>query len=598
MTSENKLVLKSINQLFEHSFFIPSYQRGYRWTDVQVKQLLDDIWNFAKNPLKAEENEEKPFYCLQPIVVRSHGQQHTEWEVIDGQQRLTTIYLILKNLENQIERTQKNFSRIFYETRADSEVYLNSLNAEDSQHNIDYFHIYEANKTIQNWFQTKADTTEDASPKAIFAPVFLTNTKVVWYEANEANTDPIEIFTRINMGKIPLTNAELIKALFLQKDNFKEGQNTLKQIQIASEWDLIEKTLQDDDFWYFIYNPSNPINYDNRIEYVFDLMKDKKNEHEYYYTFNRFLSDFASKSIQGKPDIDSIWLDIKKYFLTFDEWFRNHELYHLVGYLIDCNYSIETLKSASDSKDKVAFKKRLKKLISEQVNFDIDDLEYGKGSSKIRKVLLLLNIQTILGSSKDETRFPFYKYKLDKWDIEHIRSKTTKQILPGDRKDWALDVLEYFTGINGYGSDTDIGLQREEVQQMTDNELDEAAFCKSFLSILDGIILTDEQFDKLYSEVSKYFKEDIESKNPNSISNLALLDAKTNRSYKNAMFPIKRKRIIGNDMNGLFVPISTKNVFMKFHTKKLNDVMYWKDSDAADYLSAIKTTLIQYLPKN
>ncbi|KAA6305757.1 hypothetical protein EZS27_042590, partial [termite gut metagenome] len=116
---DNKLILKSINQLFEYSFFIPAYQRGYRWSDTQITQLLEDIWQFAKNPPLYEQGTEKPFYCLQPIVVKKH-ENNDEWEVIDGQQRLTTLYLILKNLQNQIERDQKNFTKIFYETRTDS----------------------------------------------------------------------------------------------------------------------------------------------------------------------------------------------------------------------------------------------------------------------------------------------------------------------------------------------------------------------------------------------------------------------------------------------------------------------------------------------
>jgi uncharacterized protein with ParB-like and HNH nuclease domain len=59
----------------------------------------------------------RPFYCLQPIVVKQKNGIADEWEVIDGQQRLTTVFLILKNLESQIEKDQKNIKRVFYETR-------------------------------------------------------------------------------------------------------------------------------------------------------------------------------------------------------------------------------------------------------------------------------------------------------------------------------------------------------------------------------------------------------------------------------------------------------------------------------------------------
>ena len=76
---------------------------------------------------------------------------------------------------------------------------------------------------------------------------------------------------------------------------------------------------------------------------------------------------------------------------------------------------------------------------------------------------------------------------------------------------------------------------------------------------------------------------------------MALLDSTTNRSYGNSFFPIKRKRIIENDSKGIFVPIATKNLFLKYYSKKLGDVMYWNNDDAKDYLDAIKITLKDYL---
>ena len=84
-----------------------------------------------------------------------------------------------------------------------------------------------------------------------------------------------------------------------------------KQIQIASEWDTIEKTLQDEAFWLFIYNPDNPLKYDNRIEYIFDLMKSRTKESEYYHTFNEFAKYFQNNK-KHNDSIDDIWISIKK----------------------------------------------------------------------------------------------------------------------------------------------------------------------------------------------------------------------------------------------------------------------------------------------
>ena len=106
-----ELELITINDLLNENFYIPAYQRGYRWKKEQVQVLLDDIWDFKENPPFHEEGKKKPFYCLQPIVVKSqkwvqkNDDDSTEevngWEVIDAQQRLTTILIILHYLHDE-----------------------------------------------------------------------------------------------------------------------------------------------------------------------------------------------------------------------------------------------------------------------------------------------------------------------------------------------------------------------------------------------------------------------------------------------------------------------------------------------------------------
>jgi uncharacterized protein with ParB-like and HNH nuclease domain len=596
----NQLVLKSVNQLFEYSFFVPAYQRGYRWTDTQVKQLLDDVWHFAKNPPQQEQGKEKPFYCLQPVVVKKHNEN--EWEVIDGQQRLTTIYLILKNLQNQIERDQKNFTKISYETRIatteciSSEEFLKNVEQYEryANQNIDFNHIHKAYQTIHTWFQEKANTTEDAAPRAVLAPILLRDTKVIWYEVEETESNNlIDIFTRLNIGKIPLTNAELIKALFLQKRNFEEEKATLKQIQIASDWDIIEKTLQDDAFWFFIYNPNNPLKYENRIEYIFDLMKGRTKDSEYYHTFNEFYKDFPVNGKNNKLDIDKIWLEIKKYFLTFDEWFKDYELFHYVGYLIDCGISINNIKKESSGRDKDKFKKDyLKNEIKKQVKCNIDEIEYG--DKHIRKILLLFNIQTVLETQKSDMRFPFHKYKSEDWDIEHVCSQTNKSISGNNRLAWVDDILEYFVGMTDI-SNAELFVDGLNEKDQKEKEIKE--ICDSLIKLKKAEKIEDEKFDTSFILVKNHFKEGNQTEEINDISNLALLDSTTNRSYGNSFFPIKRKRIIDNDSKGIFVPIATKNLFLKYYSKKLGEVMHWNREDAKYYLQAIKSTLKDFLPK-
>ena len=585
--NENKLVLKSINDLLGSKFYIPSYQRGYRWKNQQVEDLLKDLWEFKTNPPKQDDGKEKPFYCLQPVVIKPT--ENDNWEVIDGQQRLTTILIIL-NYFNQTEfKTPKQVFDIKFETRTDSKEFLDNINNEAlASKNIDYFHINNAYKVISNWFDEKEKTNSAA--KNEFYPVLVNDTKIIWYEVNDGS-DTIDIFTRINMGKIPLTNAELIKALFLKNTNFKKvspDKIRLKQLQIASEWDKIEYTLQENSFWYFISNNSR--NFATRIEYIFDLMKGKKKEDEEYFTFYKFYEDFEkSKDTNENPDIDAIWLKIKKYFLTFEEWYKDRELYHLIGFLLTVNTDIIYLLEKSENKTKTEFKAFLIEEIKTKVQFQIEELDFYKSKAKarIKTILLLFNIQTIVLNENSNIRFPFDSYKTENWDIEHIRSQTDRKITGNARKDWSKDILEYFTG-NKY-----VENQKVDLDVLEDEE---KKLCASLLKTITSDKIIDDDFDKLYSTIIEKFKEDKEPEKINSISNLALLDASTNRSYGNAVFPVKRKIIIENDMQGTFVPICTKNVFLKSYSKKLGEIMYWKNEDTNDYLKAIKQTLSIYLP--
>jgi uncharacterized protein with ParB-like and HNH nuclease domain len=584
----NKLCLKTVHELLGENFYIPAYQRGYRWSKIQVSELLDDIWEFSQSG-----GDNASFYCLQPIVVvKGDGY----WEVVDGQQRLTTLYVILHYLEKEhLRRDLKDAFKkpsfsIKYETREESEHFLKNIQDTVNTNNIDYYHIANAYIEVSRWFGERDYNDNDAFIRTLLAKPSDTNSvTVIWYDLSDEckeNDYAIDVFSRINIGKIPLTNAELVKALFLQNSGSNQKKASLKQIQVATEWDLIEKSLQEPAFWHFIYNANRKKNYDTRIEFIFDLMKNKPVGAENFFTFHQFNKSFKqSKKDNGQVEIDYLWKEVKDYFLTFEQWYRDRDLYHLIGFLVDCGHSIQELKAKSEAQHstKTAFKAYLKSEISKKVDCRLDELNYG--DKNLRKVLLLFNIQTLLATKEADIRFPFDRYKEEKWDIEHIRSQTGKEIVGNARRPWLEDVLEYF-------SDTK-NVDNVDLKSFTEEDLN---IVLQLRTLLDSEEIDGNAFKTLYQQVASKFTEEAEAGWSDGIGNLALLDASTNRSYKNAMFPIKRRRIIHNDMNGIFVPICTKNVFMKFYSKKLGDVMYWKEPDATEYVEAIKLVLKEYLP--
>lgn len=260
----------------EGKFFVPDYQRGYRWGEDVVKQLLDDI--------KKNGEIKNQIYYLQPIVVKAR--KEGDYELIDGQQRLTTLYLILKYLSKYLPDIKIGYE-IHYETRESTHDYLQNIDPEKSEENIDFFFVNQAYNTIKNWFNEDTEKCED------FLEQIKKYVKIIWYEPEEEISGE-ELFTRLNIGRIPLTNSELIRALFLSRNN---GVTHEKQLEISTEWDKIEKELRSSAFWAFLTNEDE---YTNRIELLFNMMANRSNKKDNYATFFFFNKKINEKINENK----------------------------------------------------------------------------------------------------------------------------------------------------------------------------------------------------------------------------------------------------------------------------------------------------------
>lgn len=567
----NNISIKPISELLGMNFFIPGYQRGYRWTEQQVTDLLKDIWDFIESDPTKEE-----WYCLQPIVVKMKNRQ---WEVIDGQQRLTTIFLVLKYLEKFVESERKTFE-LEYETRntekSNSKDFLNNVEQKadnEALDNIDYFHIYKAFETIKEWFKKKAKAHSSVSSK--FITPFLEKTKVIWYETKEK--DAVQIFTRINMGKIALTNAELIKALFLNSSNFKtkEGKNEdekkaitekirLKQLEIANEWDFIEYSLHNEEFWLFINKDENE--QDTRIEFLFELIVGKPTSKEDdTYTFRKYAEKFQNKS---EKEIKENWKQVKRCFQTLQDWFNDRELYHKIGFLVTFGENIKTLIEKSQSESKTEFIEFVDgKINGKFTNVQLAKIEYGNGI--IRLILLLHNIQTMLKNTKENSRFPFNRYKKEKWDIEHIHAKASEAKVKDELEEQRNWLIENFEKDESVHNNYDLN---KRIKSLIDKELEKKD--ENFQEIIEYVLGEEDDF----------------------LRNLCLLDRGTNRSYKNDAFKKKRKKIIEQEKFGTFIPICTRNVFMKYYSNELKQLGHWSETDRTAYFENIKEVLKPYLP--
>ena len=270
------LTPKKVSEL-RSSFFIPDYQRGYRWGRHNVRQLLNDI------------RDSKGVYYLQPIVVCTHNHMEEEkkeydYDIIDGQQRLTTLLIVYKGLEsiyNMLDSNPMGFNilskdqvecgfRLSYQTRNDSEDFLNSIKDKtlaEAREFADFLYMYHAYQEVYTWF------TENRSDIAYIAKSLKERVFLIWYEVNANEDKARQIFENLNIGKIRLTNAELIKAIFLSQTNSRISDQ--EQNVIGQQWDEIERRLHDKVLWSFLTKKSEE-QYATRIELLFDMVSKRK----------------------------------------------------------------------------------------------------------------------------------------------------------------------------------------------------------------------------------------------------------------------------------------------------------------------------------
>ncbi len=636
-------------------FFVPAYQRGYRWSAEQAEQFIDDLDEFVFRT----GNNHDAFYCIQPLVVKPKVIDNSHYlEVIDGQQRLTTILLLLQAIHQLYHQTlldslgdysfpkfvkapPKEAYEIKYETREDSRVWLSELaetlsnetkRNEFDNKNCDYSHFVEVFNAV--YTKLEAKNKDDLE---IFIRTLKKDTYFIWYLPND-DDENIDIFDRLNAGKIGLNNAELIKALFLQHSNISSNSLTDLAIlqKIAHEWDEMEKRLHNDSFWGFIYSQqSHTLTYDSRIEYLLDLLVNKtgKDKESIFYTFNKYLRDYRKMLQKGEnKDMSRLgwvvqkWDEIKTLFDLICEWYGERDMYHRIGFIIELNpdYTLTRLQDELPGLSHSARIKKLDDIIKETVKgIKSENLFHGK--KELSVILFLYNILLEDRRRNSTARFSFADYKQvrkDKgWDQEHVASSKDHEPSAAEQKEMATDIIELITGLkpvevniqNPIDSGDATGKQTSTTKQfkLADNACklkdEEQQLCEMLLDILnrkDDEALAPNEFDEVYSRIVTHFKGNTdplgvfkynkEKREKDFIWNFVLLNAKTNRSYGNHIFPVKRRRIL-NDEFDVYTPVGTRYVFEKAYSRKIDHIFAWTKSDALAYWNDIKRVVKDYV---
>ena len=383
------------------------------------------------------------------------------------------------------------------------------------------------------------------------------------------------MFARLNIGKIPLTSAELVKAIFLCRDNNVDFDQE-KQEEISLQWDNIEKELQQDSLWYFLTNTISK-EYQTRIDLILDLIAKKPlKSRDKYYTF------FEFDKMRKNQDLIDIWREIQKTFLLLKDWYENHDLYHKIGYLIASkSVSLQDIYNLSAGQSKTAFRDGLDSIIRDSVNYDknYEDMTYDNRQDyeKISKLLLLFNVESVRQLDEKSQRFPFDKFKEKaNWSLEHIHAQNSEGMKKQEEwKKWLEMHIDSLKAIGGY---------EELIKEMQEAK--------------DRDVLEREAFRKLQEQTISALSVKGNSEYLHLLPNLALLNSGDNAALNNSTFDVKRNIIVEMDKNGSFIPFCTKMVFLKYYTpSQYNQIHFWGQEDRIAYISAINRTLSNYLNK-
>lgn len=537
-------------------FLIPSYQRGYRWTADEVTKLLDDIWESAGQP-----------YSLQPVVVQRSGAD--EWELIDGQQRLTTLWLLLRFMQKGEQRY-----RLEYQTRPGSQAYLQQIDAQQAMLNIDYFHIHQAHTTIAAWFVNKMGAEYQQFLIDEMFRFLSTSVRVIWYEIPE-DEEAIPLFTRLNQGRIPLIDAELIKAVLLtQIAKDKPG----REIEVAAQWDGIERDLQRAEIWAFMAPQNSHIQqHGTRIDLLLDALAMKPAiGARRYHTFDA-LQDKAQKNSQD------FWKDVVALHAQILGWFEEPRWHNKIGFLITCGYSISDILDLAQGQGKKAFDYALTARIEATLNTKADDLDgtlsYENNSHKttLQRLLLLFNVETC------RERFPFKEHSGQSWSLEHIHAQNAQDLNRAEQ--WEIWLQEHRKALHDIRTEANAGA------------------IDKVLADIDGATphlhtrqFGQEEFKALAGPILLALNDGVVEEADHSIANLALLSHGANAALSNAVFEVKRHKVLEMDRRGDHIPSATRNVFLKYYAPAGRlQPHFWSPSDKDAYLQTIKTTLAPYL---
>lgn len=577
-------LLFTINDVFSNTgylkekdkayFNIPHYQRGYKWEPHNIQKLLNDVNNF--------EIGEGKFYCLQNITIAGCEDY---FNVIDGQQRLTTLSIILSILDQRAlvnskvrfpdNSIRKFTNKFMHEVVTNADVDFPDCDWEQfTEKNPDYDlqdigHIFQVYRAVEQWIEEK-EKTQTSFERIKFMKKLLNDVRLIINEV-DGQTSEEKIFGNLNSKRVPLDGSDLIRAILITRVAKEEAkkESELKNIIYINErrvklgWELDQINN-----WWGIENVKGY--FASFLSIKSELIGgDKKLFNDEVYPINLLYILFAESKGEQKLTLDlieqhnnsaiALYKEILKVHYTLQDWYNDKTIYHFLGFLfnvrvkkISFNEVWKMWEASTTRSDFInALKAKMRTYFvdedDEVINYKdakvnwYDDLQ----GELVMSLILMDIIQCV---KENQANLPHNRFWKNSDDIEHIFPRNPKEV---------KNKKAYIEFLNKYHNKSISPFDLSNFELLKDDE--------SYIEALN------EHIEAVTGNIAI-----------NSIGNLVLLYKRLNQSISNAIYAIKRSRIIEFHSSGAFIQPHTFKVFTRnFNDDQQSnkDYEYWTNDD-------------------
>ncbi len=563
-------------------FIIPAYQRGYKWNKSTVEQLLKDIETFNV------QNDSDKFYCLQNITLVERVDSNRMYNVVDGQQRLTTIAVLLscigedslinRKIRYDVRPQTENFivsymlssqgRETLKAANGEWEDFLRSHEGEDLDYQ-DIYYLFTAFGCVWKWFSAKNETEQDALRRKI-----LNNVKLIVNNVN--STDEQKLFGNLNGGKVQLDGSDLIRAMIITDvamARFEDVEASVKSTVELNEF-RVRIGIQIDEMMRWWKNSLH-------ANYFKPITKQVRTNSEIQFDENVYpingLYKMYSLTCNGdrktigldlfEKDIIRHWDKIQYLQRVLESWIDDREIYHLLLYVLlyynsshdDITDRFVDLFCEWQNNTQTEFRKILRKKCNSiltalkpictsqeikkdaQKYLDICRKEDWYNDNDVIKLMIALDIIDIV-NSKTSGFLPVEYFVACNEDKEHIFPQTPigDRIVKKEGVDKTAILNSYIDLVNKHRTGNNLPLFK-----LTQDEprWDDKEWLQGFKDRINEAVL--------------------EAIPINSLGNICLLSDNVNRGYGNEFYTEKRIAIISKSREGIYIRPHVLDAFDK-----------------------------------